>query len=151
MTRQPLLRCLVLSLTATTFCWAQSSTQDDLHAADERIFREIQERNQLMENIEHLSDAIGPRLTGSKQLKTAEAWAVNLALQYNLENVHLESWQIAHFWQRGAAQAQILIPVLRRLTIVSAGWSPCPNGLVRGNVVYVAVRTGISSEPMRAS
>jgi carboxypeptidase Q len=88
--------CLLLSLVATTFCWAQSSsTQDDSPGADQRILHEIQERNQLMENIEFLSDSIGPRLTGSEQLKAAEAWAANAAREYSLENVHLEGWTIA--------------------------------------------------------
>jgi carboxypeptidase Q len=138
MSRQKSLSCLVLSVVTTTFCWAQSSTQGDPSATDKRILQEIQERNHLMENIEYLSDAIGSRLTGSEQLKTAEAWAANLARQYSLENVHLEGWKIAHSWQRGAAQAQIVKPVLRTLTIASAGWSPSTNELVRGNVVYVA-------------
>jgi hypothetical protein len=138
MSGQKSLSCLVLSVVATTFCWAQSSTQDDPRAVDKRILQEIQQRNQLIENIENLSDAIGPRLTGSKQLATAEAWAANLARQYGLENVHLEGWKIAHSWQRGAARAQIVKPVLRTLTIAAAGWSPSTNGLVRGNVVYVA-------------
>lgn len=91
-----------------------------------------------MENIEYLSDAIGPRLTGSEQLKTAEAWAANVARQYSLENVHLEGWKIAHSWKRGTAQAQIVKPIVHKLTIASAGWSPSTNGLVHGNVVYVA-------------
>ena len=138
MSRQKSLSCLILSAVATTFCWAQSSAQDDPRAVDARILREIQDRNQLMENIEHLSDAIGPRLTGSDQLKTAEAWAASVARQYGLENVHLEGWKIAHSWQRGAAQAQIVKPVVRTLTIASAGWSPPTNERVRGNVVYVA-------------
>ena len=138
MVRQKSLSYLVLTLTAVTFCCAQSWTPDDSRAADKRILQEIQERNQLMKNIEYLSDAIGPRLTGSEQLKTAETWAANLARQYRLENVHLEGWKIAHSWQRGAAQAQIVNPVLRTLTIASAGWSPSTNGLVSGNVLYVA-------------
>ncbi len=138
MSRQKSFICLVLSVVTTTLCWAQSSTQGDPSAADKRILQEVQERNHLLENIEYLSDAIGSRLTGSEQLKTAEAWAANLARQYSLENVHLEGWKIAHSWQRGAAQAQIVKPVLRTLTIASAGWSPSTNELVRGNVVYVA-------------
>lgn len=135
---QESLSCLVLSVVAMTFCWAQSLTRDDPRAADKRILQEIQERNHLMETIEYLSDSIGPRLTGSEQLKTAEAWAANVARQYELENVHLEGWKIAHSWQRGAAQAQIIKPIVRTLTVASAGWSPSTNELVRGNVVYVA-------------
>jgi carboxypeptidase Q len=103
-----------------------------------RIFQEIREHNHLLENIEYLSDAIGPRLTGSEQMRTAESWAASLAGQYGLENPHLEAWRIAHSWQRGSAQAQIIKPIRRKMTIASAGWSPATRGTVRGNVVYVA-------------
>jgi len=78
MNRQGLLTCLALTVVATTFCGAQSSIQDGLRAADESIIQEIQKHNQLTENVEYLSDAIGSRLTGSEQLKTAEAWAANV-------------------------------------------------------------------------
>ena len=138
MSRHKFFSCLAFSVVAAAFCWAQYSIQDDWRAADKRILQEVQEHNQLMENIEHLSDAIGPRLTGSEQLKTAEGWAASVARQYGLEDVHLEAWKIAHSWQRGVAQAQIVKPVLRTLTITSAGWSPSTNGLVRGKLVYVS-------------
>jgi carboxypeptidase Q len=77
-----------------------------------------------MENLEYLSDRIGPRLTGSEQLRAAEIWASDVAKQYGLENVHLEAWKIAHSWRRGSAQGRIVEPVVRNLTIASAGWSP---------------------------
>jgi hypothetical protein len=48
----------------------------------------------------------------------AEVWASGVETRYGLENVHLEGWKIAHSWQRGSAQAQIVKPVLRNLTIV---------------------------------
>jgi carboxypeptidase Q len=88
--------------------------------------------------MEMLSDVIGPRLTGSDQLHTAESWAAGLARQYALENVHLEGWKIAHSWQRGSAQAQIVKPILRKITIASAGWSSATIGSVRGNIIYVS-------------
>jgi carboxypeptidase Q len=138
MSRKQNLSCLILSAVATTFCWAQSVTQNEPRATDQRILQEIQKNNQLMKNIEYLSDVVGPRLTGSVQLNAAENWAASVARQYDLENVHLEGWKIAHSWQRGTAQAQIVSPVLRKMTITSAGWSPVTIGLVRGNVVYVA-------------
>lgn len=128
----------ILFLCAAIFCCSRAASQDDLEATDKRIFQEIREHNHLMENLEYLSDAIGPRLTGTEQLRTAESWASDVARRHGLENVHLESWKIAHSWQRGSAQAQIVEPVMRNLTIASAGWSPATAGRVRGSVVYVA-------------
>ncbi len=130
-------RCLTLGVIAVAFCAPRSASQTDLAAGDKRILQEIRDHNHLTETIEHLSDAIGPRLTGSAQLYTAEIWAAELARQYTLDNVHLEGWTIARSWQRGSAQAQIVKPVLRKLIVASAGWSPSTVGPVRGNVVYV--------------
>jgi len=90
-----------------------------------------------MENLEYLSDRIGPRLTGSEQLGTAEIWAADVAKQYGMENVHLEGWKIAHSWRRGSAQARIVDPVVKNLTIASAGWSPGTPGQLRGKIVSI--------------
>jgi carboxypeptidase Q len=138
MNRRGLVGFLVLCGVIASRSWAQSATQNEPGATDKRILQEIQQRNHLMENIEYLSDMIGRRLTGSDGLKAAEIWAASIARQYGLENVHLEGWKIAHSWQRGAAEAQVVEPVSRRMTIASAGWSPSTNGTVRGTLAYVA-------------
>jgi Zn-dependent M28 family amino/carboxypeptidase len=125
-------------LIVTTFSCITARAQTEPGATDKRIFEEIREHQQLSINIEYLSDMIGPRLTGSEQLKAAEQWTSELARKYGLEDVHLEGWSVAHSWKRGTAEAQIIQPVSRRLTVVSAAWSPSTQGLVRGKVVYVA-------------
>jgi Zn-dependent M28 family amino/carboxypeptidase len=94
-----------------------------------------------MENLEYLSDEIGPRLTGSPQLKQANDWTAAKFREYGLTNVHLEPWTIAHSWARGTAHARIVSPTGHPLTIASAGWSPGTNGVVRGPVVYFDAKT----------
>ena len=136
--KSPKLCCwLALLVSAAVLFPASAASQDDLEAADKRIFQEIREHNQIMENLEYLSDRIGPRLTGSEQLEKAVAWASDLARRYGFENVHTESWTVAHSWQRGSAEARIVAPIVRNLTIASAGWSPGTAGKVRGKVLHV--------------
>ncbi len=48
---------------------------------------------------------------------------------------------IARSWTRGTAEARVIAPVSRRLTIVSAGWSPGTDGEVQGSVVYVSAKS----------
>jgi carboxypeptidase Q len=127
---------LILFLVLVTCC-PQLLSQDGLDGADKRIIQEIRAHNHLLENLEQLSDRIGPRLTGSEELRTAEIWASDVAKQYGLENVHLEGWKIAHSWRRGSAQARIVSPVVRSLTIASAGWSPGTPGQLTGKIVSV--------------
>ena len=134
------LLALILFLSISVFCCSRAKSQEDMEATDKRIFQEIREHNHIMENLEYLSDTIGPRVTGSEQLKTAVNWASDLGRHYGLENVHTEGLQIAHSWQRGSAQAKIVSPVSRNLTIASVGWSPSTAGQVRGNVVYVSAK-----------
>lgn len=104
--------------------------------ADNRILVEIHDHSEAMQNLEYLSDSIGPRLTGSPQLKTANDWTAQKFREYGLTNVHLEPWTIAHSWTRGTARARIVAPTEHPLTIAAAGWSPSTAGTVRGPVVY---------------
>ncbi len=109
-------------------------------AADNQILIEIHDHSEAMQNLEHLSDAIGPRLTGSPQLKSANDWTAEMFRKYGLTNVHLEPWIIAHSWTRGTARARIVSPTGHPLTIAAAGWSPSTPGAVRGAVVYFDAR-----------
>ena len=102
-----------------------------------KIFTEIRERSELMSNLEYLSDMIGPRLTGSDNLKRANEWTAQKFRDYGLENVHLESYTIAHSWKRGRATARLVKPTEAPLTVASLGWSPGTNGGVRGRLAYV--------------
>ena len=103
---------------------------------DALILNEIQEHSELMQNLEYLSDRIGPRLTGSVLLKQANDWTAEMFRKYGLTNVHLEAYTIPHAWVRGTAKARILAPTEHPLTIASAAWSPNTKGVVRGPVVY---------------
>ena len=105
--------------------------------ADRKIFAEIEKNNDLLANLEYLCDMIGPRLTGSDKLKTANQWTLKKLEQYGLEHCRLEPWIIGNRWTRGTARARIVEPAALPLTIASAGWAPSTNGAVRGRLMYV--------------
>jgi hypothetical protein len=107
---------------------------------DTKITAEIKDHSQLMDNLEYLSDVIGPRLTGSPQLKRAHEWAATKFKAYGLANVHQETATIANGWERVSARARIIEPTAQALTIAAAGWSPSTAGVVRGPVVVVTTR-----------
>lgn len=117
---------------------ATRSAPDDgaIAATDTQIIKEIREHSEAMQNLEHLSDAIGPRVTGSSQLRQANEWTAEMFRKYGLTNVHQEPWTIAHAWTRGTARARIVSPAEHALTIAAAGWSPSTPGAVRASVVY---------------
>ena len=117
---------------------ARAANEEANHvaAADAKILGEIHDHSELMDNLEYLSDEIGPRLTGSPQLKRANDWTAEMFKKYGLTNVHLEAYTIPHAWERGKANARIIAPAEHALTIASAAWAPNTKGKVHGPVVY---------------
>jgi carboxypeptidase Q len=123
------------------FAAAADGDASAVAVADAQILSEVRDHSEAMQNLEYISDSIGPRLTGSPQLKQANEFTADQMKKYSLVNVHLEPWTIAHSWTRGTARARIVAPAEHPLTIASAGWSEGTKGAVRGPVVYFDAKT----------
>ena len=139
-TRSKMMVVVALSLLAlATRGWTAHARADEANpdaAVDAQIIGEIRDHGELMNNLQYLSDRIGPRLTGTPLLKQANDWTAEMFRKYGLTNVHLEGYTIAHAWIRGTAKARIIAPAEHPLTIASAAWAPSTKGAVRGQVVY---------------
>jgi len=152
MTRTLVRAALLVLLTAVLLAGqAPSPAPADaaLAEANRRILTEIAEHSEQLQNLEYLSDRIGPRLTGSENLKRANEWTAQRFRDYGLVNVHLESWTIAHSWKRGWARARVVEPAEHRLAAEAAGWSPNSAGALRGPLVYVKAEKKEELEPYR--
>jgi carboxypeptidase Q len=137
-----------LAICAMASSWAVIRAQQPAAAAkdpnaesDDKILAEVHDHNQILFNLEYVSDMIGARLTGSENLKKANDWTRQKFADYGVANPHLESWTIAHTWGRGAASGRIISPSLHPLAIASYAWAPSTNGAVRGPVVYVKAQS----------
>jgi carboxypeptidase Q len=73
-----------------------AAAKDPNAEADEKILAEVRDHNEIMSNLEYVSDMIGARLTGSENLKKANDWTRQKFADYGVANPHLESWTIAH-------------------------------------------------------
>src|SRR5215467_145378 len=78
--------------------------------------------NEAYDDLEELSDYIGGRVTGSPQAAQAVQWGIEKMRAMGLENVHAEKWQISRGWTRGSAEAQLVSPIHRKLSIDAMGW-----------------------------
>jgi Zn-dependent M28 family amino/carboxypeptidase len=136
-----LVTAVTAGLARKGFAMPPDGDADFFAAADARLLAEVRDHSEAMQNLEYLSDEIGPRLTGSAQLKQANDWTAQQMKKYGLVNVHLEPWTIAHSWTRGTARARIVSPTDHPLTIASAGWAPSTPGAIRGPVVYFDAKT----------
>lgn len=107
-------------------------------ALDQKLINDAKEGSELMKNLAYLSDVIGPRLTGSANLKRANDWAYDRMKGYGLTNVELEPWELPIGWERGMASARIVEPDTgRSITVAAMGWTPGTEGKVVGDVMVI--------------
>src|SRR5215216_1066805 len=76
-----------------------------------RIRDEGLNRSQVMETLSYLTDVIGPRLTGSPNLKRANEWTCDKLGSWGLTNAHLEPWgPFGRGWSLKRFSAQVIEP-----------------------------------------
>lgn len=76
--------------------------------------------SEAMQNLEHLTDVIGPRLTGSPAARAANDWTMRRFKDYGLD-AHLESWTFGGTWSRGPMWMRMIAP--RRHDVIAASWA----------------------------
>ncbi|MEO8359451.1 MAG: M28 family peptidase [Vicinamibacteria bacterium] len=92
--------------------------------------------SQVMETIRQLTDVIGPRLTGSPNLKTANEWTRKQLEDWGMANAHLEAWgPFGRGWSYDKASVTMLSPQGAAFIAVPKAWTPGTNGPQRGKVV----------------
>lgn len=107
-----------------------------------RIRGEELSHSQVMEMVGYLTDVIGPRLTGSPNLRKAQEYALNKARDWGLANAHTEAWgPFGRGWSLECFTANMLAPGFSSLIAYPKAWSPGTNGTVRGEVVFLDVKT----------
>lgn len=108
----------------------------------ERIKDEGLNRSQVMETAKHLTDVIGPRLTGSPQLKRANEWTRDTMSKWGLENAHLEAWgPFGRGWELMRFSAQVVEPQNVPLIAFPKAWSPGLDTPVVSDVVLFNPKT----------
>jgi len=106
-----------------------------------RIRDEGFKHSHVMEFGSALSDGIGPRLTGSPNMKKANEWTCDTLTKIGLENAHLEDWgEFGMGWQQINTWARMVSPDSEPLWMQAAPWSPSTNGPVSGEAVYMDIQ-----------
>jgi carboxypeptidase Q len=117
---------------------ASSRTND----AIAQIIEEGMNHSQAMTNLSFLTDVIGPRLTGSPNLKRANEWTRGKLASWGLTNAHLEAWgPFGRGWTLQKFSAQIVEPQVINLIAYPNAWTPGLNKPLVARVVYFDART----------
>lgn len=94
----------------------------------------------LAENLRHLTDEIGGRVSGSPAADKAVGWGVEAFRHAGVDEVHTEKFAMQVGWSEGNTRAEVLSPVNFSLHLVSIGWSPAlPEGGITTDVVDVGM------------
>ena len=142
---RPLPRAVALAALCLAFAAPMRAQDAPSDAAalelDTKIIADAQKTSEVMKNLGYLSDVIGPRLTGSANLKRANEWGAEVMKKYGLSNVRLEPWEIPVGWERGTATMKLVDPDNgRHLTVAAGGWTGSTNGKITGDVVILTAR-----------
>lgn len=106
-----------------------------------RLIQEIAEKGEAMKNLEEMCDSIGPRLTGSEQLRKAQAWAMDKLKAYGAENVHEEAYAFGKPWHRGVSRARLTNANGQALNVAQMAWTEGTKGVLKGEVAVLDVKT----------
>ena len=92
----------------------------------------------VMEYMSGLSDGIGPRLTGSPNMKKANEWTRDRLSDAGLVNAHLEDWgEFGMGWAQVNSWARMVTPDTEPIWIQAAPWSAATKGPVSADAVLV--------------
>jgi carboxypeptidase Q len=106
--------------------------------------------SEVMQNLQHLSDVIGPRLSASPAMRRANEWTAERFRSYGL-TAALEPYTFGVTWERGPATLRLVAPFSREITAHSWAWTDGTGGkTLSGPVVLTDLSTPESLAVYRA-
>jgi hypothetical protein len=129
-----------LLLSATLLPAAGLAQPVDLAVAG-RIRAEAVERSQVMELARELTDALGPRLTGSPALRRANEWTRQKLESWGLAGARLEPFEFGQGWEFSRCEARMVAPQPAPLAALPKAWTPGTTGAVRGEAVFLELES----------
>jgi hypothetical protein len=111
-------------LLAVTAPLAAQSTVDTTGIG--AILDQALHRSEVMQNLEYLTDNIGPRLSSSPAMRRANEWTASRFQAYGLKTL-LEPYAFGIPWERGSASLRLTAPFTREVTAHSWAWTEGTN------------------------
>ncbi|HYA23689.1 MAG TPA: M20/M25/M40 family metallo-hydrolase [Terriglobales bacterium] len=133
------------STTSSTEASKPSSEQPAKENLDLTMYQRIRDEglahSHIMEYASALIDDIGPRLTGSPNLKRANEWTRDQLTVMGCSNAHLEDWgEFGMGWQQLNTWVRMTSPDTAVFIAQAAPWSPSSNGAISGPAISVEIK-----------
>ena len=102
-----------------------------------RIRDEGMNRSRAIEYFDHLTNVIGPRLTGTPAYKQSADWSAARLREFGLANVRLESFPFGRGWTLEQQTVELVAPRYMPLIAYAEAWTPSTSGEIVGRPVYI--------------
>ena len=131
---------LILLFFPGAFIWAQTDSPDT--ALVSRLRTEGQDHSQVMDVLGMLTDANGPRLTGSRGFAKAAEYAKRKLESWGVENVHFDYWEhdFGKGWELKKFSLSMAGPTFSPLIAYPKAWSPGVKGTIKADAVYLDIK-----------
>ncbi|MEO8337366.1 MAG: M20/M25/M40 family metallo-hydrolase, partial [bacterium] len=134
---------LVTAAAALVLCTSIAHAQDAATLA--RIRDEGMNRSHVVEMFNHLTNVIGPRLTGSPAFKQSIDWSVATLNQYGLSKVHAESWPYGRGWTLEKLTLEMVEPRYFPIIGFPEAWTPSMARELTASPVYIGALANADS------
>ena len=106
------------------------------------IREEALSHTHVMQYASALMDGIGPRLTGSPNLKRANEWTRDQFTAMGCVNAHLEDWgEFGMGWQQLGAWLRMTSPDTAVFIAQAGPWSPATKGPITASAIWVDIKS----------
>ena len=137
---------LVLSATVLASAAHAQSQTDLAKIKDEGI-----NHSHVLEYFDHLTNIIGPRLTGSPAFKTSVDWSTERLKSFGLSNVHQESWPFGKGWTLEGFTLEMVQPRYFPMIAFPEAWTPSTPGDIVASPVYIGDLANADAVKARAT
>jgi carboxypeptidase Q len=125
---------------------AQESVDREMIA---KIRDEGMNRSQALKVFTHFTEVIGPRLTGSPQVKAASEYGKMRLTEWGLENPRLEAWEFGRGWSLEKFSIEMIEPRYLPLVGYPEAWSASTAGELTGKPILLGDKTAADLEKMK--
>lgn len=121
-----------------TYQQPQPTTESLDYTMYQRIRDEGLSHSHVMDYASGLMDGIGPRLTGSPNLKRANEWTRDQFTAMGCSNAHLEDWgEFGMGWRQLNTWVRMSAPDTAVFIAQALPWSPSSHGPISGSAAWV--------------
>jgi hypothetical protein len=107
-------------------------------------------RSQVMDIVGYMTDVLGPRLTGSPNMKDAQAWARSRMEEMGLANTAIEAFgEHGASWDNEYISLHMLEPDYQPLFGYPYAFTPGTEGVVEGEAILLDIREAADMEEHR--